>query len=80
MRRWAICSPPNCRVCFRYDNLDTNRGIGDSTQQDYTLGLNYFLKGREARVQFNVIDHNADANARSGRDGVELRTAFQASF
>ena len=71
---------PKLQGLFRYDNLDTNRSISDSKQQDYTLGLNYFIKGREARVQFNVIDHNADANARSGRDGVELRTAFQASF
>ena len=71
---------PKLQGVFRYDNLDTDRNAGNSTLEDYTLGLNYFLKGNEAKLQFNVIDHQGDAGARGYRDGTELRTAFQAAF
>lgn len=71
---------PKLQGLFRYDNLDTNRNAGNSTLEDYTLGLNYFLKGTEAKVQFNVVDHNGDSGASGARKGTELRTAFQASF
>ena len=71
---------PKLQGLFRYDNLDTNRSANNSTLQDYTLGLNYFLKGNEAKVQFNVVDHNGDEGASGYRKGTELRTAFQASF
>ena len=71
---------PKLQGLLRYDNLDTNRNAGNATRKDYTLGLNYFLKGNEAKVQFNIIDHNGDAGAAGFRDGTELRTAFQASF
>ena len=71
---------PKLQGLFRYDNLDTNRDASNMTLQDYTLGLNYFLKGNEAKVQFNIVNHNGDAGAVGFRDGTELRTAFQASF
>ena len=71
---------PKLQGLFRYDNLDTDRSLSNSTLEDYTLGLNYFLKGNEAKIQFNVIDHNGDSGARGFRDGTELRTAFQATF
>lgn len=71
---------PKLQGLFRYDNFDTDRRKGNSTLEDYTLGVNYFLKGTEAKVQFNVISHNGDATARGFRDGTELRTAFQATF
>ena len=71
---------PKLQGLFRYDNLDTDRKTNNSTLKDYTLGLNYFLKGTEAKVQFNVVDHQGDANARGFQHGTELRTAFQASF
>ena len=71
---------PKLQGLFRYDNLDTDRSVGNTTLKDYTLGLNYLLKGNEAKVQFNVIDHNGDSGASGFRDGTELRTAFQATF
>ena len=71
---------PKLQGLFRYDNLNTDRSKGNSTLKDYTLGLNYYLKGNEAKIQFNVIDHNGDSGARGFRDGTELRTAFQATF
>ena len=71
---------PKLQGLFRYDNLDTNRNAGNATLRDYTLGLNYFLKGNEAKVQFNIVDHDGDEGAAGFRKGTELRTAFQASF
>ncbi len=71
---------PKLQGLFRYDNFDTDRNTGNSTLKDYTLGLNYFLKGTEAKVQFNIVDHNGDAGASGQNKGTELRTAFQASF
>ncbi len=71
---------PKLQGLFRYDNFDTDRSKGNTTLQDYTLGLNYFLKGNEAKVQVNLIDHNGDSGASGQNKGTELRTAFQASF
>ena len=71
---------PKLQGLFRYDNLDTNRSTSNTTLKDYTLGLNYFLKGNDAKVQFNIVDHNGDSGAVGFRDGTELRTAFQAAF
>ena len=71
---------PKLQGLFRYDNLDTDRRTSGATLEDYTLGLNYLLKGNEAKVQLNIVDHEGDANARGFRHGTEVRTAFQASF
>ena len=71
---------PKLQGVVRYDNLNTNRSQSDMTLRDYTLGLNYFVKGNEAKVQFNVVDHEGDTNAIGFRGGLELRTAFQAAF
>ena len=71
---------PKLQTLFRYDNLNTDRSIGSSTLKDYTLGFNYYLKGNQAKAQFNIVDHNGDRNAIGTRNGVELRTAFQAAF
>ena len=72
---------PKLQGLFRYDNFDTNRDAGSSTLRDYTLGANYYLKGNEAKVQFNIIDHNRGSNlAATSPKGTELRTAFQATF
>lgn len=71
---------PKVQGLLRYDNLDTNRDASNMTLQDYTLGLNYFIKGNEAKIQFDVVDHEGDANAIGFRNGIELRTAFQAAF
>ena len=71
---------PKLQGLFRYDNFDTNRNTSNSTLKDYTLGLNYYLKGNEAKVQFNVVDHNGDSGASGLNKGTELRTAFQATF
>ena len=71
---------PKLQGLFRYDNFDTNRNAGNTTLKDYTLGLNYFLKGNEAKVQVNIVDHNGDSGASGQNKGTELRTAFQASF
>ena len=71
---------PKLQGLFRYDNLNTNRDVSNSTVRDYTLGVNYYVKGNEAKVQFNVVNHSVGSGATGFRKGTELRTAFQASF
>jgi len=71
---------PKLQGLFRYDNFDTNRDLGGSKLRDYTLGANYYLKGNEAKVQFNIIDHNRGSAITGSPKGTELRTAFQATF
>lgn len=68
---------------FRYDSLDTNRNASGAKVSDLTLGLNYYLKGNNAKIQTNIVRHSGAAGASIAGlrpDRTELRTAFQVAF
>jgi Phosphate-selective porin O and P len=80
---------PKIEGIFRYDYLDSNRqASGDSTTRDLIFGLNYYLKGNNAKLQVNLLKRNggdfatASSNPHSDlrNDRTELRTAFQVAF
>jgi hypothetical protein len=61
---------------FNYRNLH-------AAIKEYTLGLNYYLKGNNAKIQLNVIKRDGDKDAPGtvlDNDATELRTNFQIAF
>lgn len=83
---------PKIEGLFRYDYLDTNRDAGagvDSTVRDLILGVNYYIKGQNAKIQVNLVRRNGASGGGTGafvppadlrNDRTELRTQAQVSF
>ena len=82
---------PKIEGLFRYDTVDTNRNlVGDTNVRDLVWGLNYYLKGNNAKLEVNLIRRNgANDNATVGsatgsgdlrNDRTELRTQLQVAF
>ena len=73
---------PKLEGAFRYDYFDANRSVADSDVRDYTLGLNYYIKGNNAKIQANIVQRDGNTNAPAGlrNDRTELRTNFQIAF
>jgi hypothetical protein len=61
---------------FNYENLD-------AAIKQYTLGLNYYLKGNNAKLQLNWVHTDGDPTAPGttfDNDSDELRTLLQVAF
>jgi hypothetical protein len=73
---------PKLEGVLRYDTFDTNRNANNAEVKDYTLGLNYYIKGNNAKIQANIVQRDSDAGVSSGlrNDRTELRTNFQIAF
>ena len=73
---------PKVEGVLRYDSLDTNRNVNNAEVKDITLGLNYYIKGNNAKIQANIVRRNSDQGAPAAlrNDRTELRTNFQVAF
>ena len=81
---------PKLEGLFRYDTFDTDRNAAagvDSTVRDLILGLNYFIKGNNAKIQVNLVRRSGAAGggaftppADMRNDRTELRTQAQIAF
>jgi hypothetical protein len=81
---------PKIEGLFRYDYFDTNRDSGaddDSVVRDIILGLNYFIKGNNAKIQLNLVRRNGAAGGSNfappndfRNNRTELRTQAQVAF
>jgi hypothetical protein len=73
---------PKLEGVFRYDSLDTNRNVNNARLRDITLGLNYYIKGNNAKIQANIVQRESDAGVPAAlrNDRTELRTNFQIAF
>ena len=79
---------PKLEGILRYDYFDTNRDGANADVKDIVLGLNYYIKGNNAKIQTNLIKRNGGDNAPTStnpssnlrNDRLELRTAFQVAF
>lgn len=73
---------PQLEAILRYDHLDTNRDADNADLTDITLGLNYYLRGNNAKIQSNLIRRSSSAGAPAAlrNDRYELRTNFQVGF
>ncbi len=79
---------PNFEFLTRYDALDFNHKLANSTARDYLFGVNYYIKGQN-KIQINLVRRqggenaptnaaNPAANFRNNR--LELRTGLQLVF
>ncbi len=74
---------PRLEGVVRYDTLDTARNVADAEVRDITLGLNYYIKGNNAKIQANVVNRSGAAGSPISDlrpDRTELRTNFQVAF
>nr|AUN36282.1 hypothetical protein [uncultured bacterium] len=80
---------PKIEGVLRYDYLDADRdAAGDSSVRDILAGINYYIKGNNAKIQFNVINRNGAGDLTPGsnpstdivNDRTEFRTNFQIGF
>ncbi len=46
---------PQLQVIARYDFFDPNRDTDHNNRQEYTAGINYFIKGQALRLIFNYV-------------------------
>jgi hypothetical protein len=55
-----------------------------ATVRDITLGLNYFLRANNAKIQTNLVRRTSDGgvtlNPALRNDQLQLRTNFQVAF
>ena len=81
---------PKIEGVFRYDYLDADRdGSGDTSVRDLIAGINYYIKGNNAKIQFNILRRNGASDLTFGssnpasdtrNDRTEFRTNFQIAF
>lgn len=77
---------PSLEGVLRYDTFDFNRHASGADVKEITLGLNYYLKGNNAKIQANLVRFEGDPTAPAGaspswrNDRTELRTQFQVGF
>jgi outer membrane murein-binding lipoprotein Lpp len=73
---------PKIEGVLRYDYLDTNKALNDADVRDIILGLNYYIKGTNAKIQTNLVQRNGGNGAPADlrNDRTELRTNFQVAF
>jgi phosphate-selective porin len=74
---------PKLEGVFRYDSFDSARNVANAEVRDITLGLNYYIKGSNAKIQANVVNRSGAPGspvADLRPDRTELRTNFQVAF
>ncbi|MDQ3814451.1 MAG: OprO/OprP family phosphate-selective porin [Armatimonadota bacterium] len=89
---------PKIEGTLRYDFFDFDRNLvsaagasGDTSVRDLILGINYYLKGHNAKIQANLVKRNGGTGLVSangfgsnatgfGKDSTQVRTNFQIGF
>ena len=51
----------------RYDTFDPNRDVGHNRRDEYTAGVNYYVKGQALKFMVNYIYCDYDDKANSHR-------------
>ena len=49
---------PKIEGVFRYDFFDFDRNLQDASVRDLVAGVNYYIKGNNAKLQLNVVKRN----------------------
>ncbi len=88
----GLAVTPKIETTARYDLYDFDRGgAGDTAVRDASIGVNYFLRGNNAKIQANLIHRDGGrdlanaavfpANAAAfANDGTQVRLNFQVAF
>lgn len=58
---------PKVQILGRYDFFDPNRDISKNNSKEYTLGMNYYIKGEKLKLVANYIFHQNDMTADSNK-------------
>ena len=46
---------PHLQLIGRFDQFDPNRDASNDLKREYTVGLNWFIKGQALKVVFNYV-------------------------
>ena len=83
---------PKIEGVLRYDYFNFDRRLGGASARDIVLGVNYFIRGNNAKIQANLIRRNGGNNINPffgfpggtinnfQNDRTELRLNFQTGF
>ena len=71
---------PQLEGVLRYDEFDANRDSDNAKTKESTLGLNYYIKGNNAKVQANLVKTDRPTSEGESQDNTELRVNFQVAF
>lgn len=58
---------PKVQLVARYDTFDPNRDVGNNRRDEYTAGVNYYVKGQALKFMVNYIYCDYDDKANSHR-------------
>lgn len=58
---------PKVQVLGRYDFFDPNKEIRNNNSKEYTLGVNYYIKGEKIKLVANYIFHQNDMTQDSNK-------------
>lgn len=72
---------PKIEGVLRYDKFDANTVTPNTNTREMTLGVNYYIKGNNAKIQANIVKVDPPTGAGgSSASRTELRTNFQVAF
>jgi hypothetical protein len=79
---YAYSFSPGWQGVVRYDRWDPNTAVGGDAEHDWVLGANYYIRGRNARIQLNVVRKSigAAAPAYLGSSRTLVLTNFQTAW
>ena len=58
---------PKLQIVARYDQFDPNRDIANNDRREYSIGLNYFIKGQALRLLLNYVFCDYENSEKSHR-------------
>ncbi|MBE7712026.1 MAG: hypothetical protein E7Z92_07825 [Cyanobacteria bacterium SIG31] len=58
---------PKVQGLIRYDEFDPNKNVSNNKNREYSLGLNYFIKGQALKLVFNYVFCQNDSVKNSHR-------------
>lgn len=58
---------PKVQLLARYDFFDSERKKSNNNSEEYTLGINYFLKGEKIKLVANYVFKNSEAMQNSNK-------------
>jgi hypothetical protein len=66
----------------RWEKWDPNRAGGDDDERDFVVGANYLIKGKNAKIQFNLVRKNVGAAAPGflGRSRTQFLVNWQTAW
>lgn len=68
------------QAVVRYDQWDPDRSMTQDKERDYLIGVNYFLQGKHAKLQLNLVRKDREAASPFGSSRTLLLTNFQTAW